>query len=490
MDYFKLETNHYLLMKRFIILFVLLIGVLLRTSTAFSQYQLQRVFSANTFNNPLEMVDPQDGTDRIFVVCQRGQIWVMNTLNPSEPGKLFLDVSDLVPQSGFEPGLLGLAFHPDYENNRYFYIYYSVTSPTRSVIARYETSPTNPDSALKSSEFRILIDTMATASHFGGKIAFGQDSLLYISFGMGAGQGDPPNNAQNLTLLRGKILRIDIDSTDGGLNYKIPPDNPFVDSTSGERKEIFAWGFRNVWKFCFDNDGKLIAADVGQNTYEEIDIVNKGKNYGWRIMEGTNCYNPTPCDTTGLTLPIFQYPRSEGISISGGYQSTSPAYPGINGRYVYGDYGSGKIWALNYGTVPAVTEMLMDSPYSISSFGKDRDGNIYVCDITGDRIYKLIDNTVGIHAIGSLNNGYSLEQNYPNPFNPATKIKYSIARSQNVKLRVYDNTGREVAVLVDRFQISGSYEVVWNASNYPSGVYYYTLSAGDFEKTGKLILLK
>jgi glucose/arabinose dehydrogenase len=470
--------------------FVVLFSFIIISSLQ-AQYALQEVFSTTSFNNPLEMTDPEDGTDRIFVVCQRGQIYVMNTVNPSAPGKLFLDVSDLVPQSGLEPGLLGLAFHPGYENNRYFYVYYSLTSPTRSVIARYETSPTNPDSALKSSELRILIDTMQTASHFGGKIAFGADSLLYISFGMGAGQNDPPNNAQNLSLLRGKILRINIDTQSGGNNYSIPKDNPFYDSTGNQRKEIYAWGFRNVWKFCFDSNNKLIAGDVGQNTYEEVDIVERGKNYGWRIMEGTNCFNPNPCDTTGLVLPIFQYPRSLGVSITGGYQVTSATLPSLFGKYLYGDYGSGRIWALSYNTLPVSSDELMDSPYQVSSFGKDRSGNIYVCDIGGDNIYRLYDNTVGVSAVGSfVPLEYALQQNYPNPFNPATKIRYSIPFAGDVNISIFDNSGKQAALLVSKYQTAGNYEVTWNAGSLASGIYYCRMTSGKHTLVRKLILIK
>ena len=272
----------------------------------------------------------------------------------------------------------------------------------------------------------------------------------------------------------------------------IPSDNPFVDSTSGERKEIFAWGFRNVWKFCFDDSGRILAGDVGQFSLEEIDIVERGKNYGWRIMEGTNCFNPNPCDTTGLAMPIFQYPRSEGISITGGYVSTSPTMPSLTGKYIYGDYGSGKIWALSYdGVIPATSQLLIDSPERISSFGKDRDGNIYVCDISGNSIFILRDLTVNIEPVSQVIPAeYFLKQNYPNPFNPETSIEFSIPESGFTRLKVFDAAGREAAILFEGFKDAGSYKVRWSAASFPSGVYFYRLESDNFTDTKKLVLMK
>jgi len=464
----------------------------------FSQYSLQNVFTTTTFNKPLEMVIPTDGTDRLFVVGQRGVITVVNPSSPTTAGKTFLDISDKVTASGLEPGLLGMAFHPNYSSNRYFYVYYSTPNALTEIVARYQVSATNPDSALKSSELIIMQNTLLTASHFGGKIAFGRDNYLYIAWGMGTGQNDPPNNAQNLSLPLGKILRINVDTTAGGNNYGIPWSNPFKDSTGTQRKEIYAWGFRNPWKFNFDSSGRMWVADVGQVTKEEIDIVTIGKNYGWRIMEGTGCFNPNPCDTTGLVKPIYEYPRSDGSSITGGYVSYGNSLPTLRNKYIYGDYGNGKIWALTYdGINPTTNVMLMDSPYNISSFGMDKSKNIYICSIGDSKIYKLIDGTVSVEQTNkNVPSEYLLKQNYPNPFNPVTNIRFNIAENSQVKLEIYSAEGKLILEAVNEIKNASEYDAKFDATNYPSGVYYYKLTAqsvsgnSQYTSTKKMVLLK
>lgn len=478
------------------LLFIL--GILiLPVSFCYSQYTLQNVFSSTTFNKPLEMAVPPDGTDRLFIVGQRGVITIVNPSSPSTPGKIFLDISDKVTTSGLEPGLLGLAFHPNYSVNRYFYVYYTTPNALTEILARYQVSPSNPDSALKSTEFIIFQNTLLTASHFGGKIAFGKDNYLYMGVGMGTGQNDPPNNAQNLSLPLGKILRINVDTTAGGNNYGIPATNPFKDSTGTQRKEIYAWGFRNPWKFNFDSTGRMWCADVGQVTKEEIDIVERGKNYGWRIMEGTGCFNPNPCDTTGLVKPVYEYPRSDGSSISGGYVSYTNQLPALKGKYVYGDYANGKIWALTYdGINPTTNIMLMDSPYNISSFGMDKNKNIYICSIGDSKIYKLVDNTVSIELLGTnIPSGFLLKQNYPNPFNPVTNIQFNISERANVKLEIYSSNGKLILEVMNEIKNAGEYNLKFDATSYASGIYYYKLSAvsisgSNFVSTKKMVLLK
>lgn len=478
--------------------FYFILGILfLPVSFCYSQYTLQNVFSSTTFNKPLEMAVPPDGTDRLFIVGQRGVITIVNPSSPSIPGKTFLDISDKVTTSGLEPGLLGLAFHPNYSVNRYFYVYYTTPNALTEILARYQVSPSNPDSALKSTEFIIFQNTLLTASHFGGKIAFGKDNYLYMGVGMGTGQNDPPNNAQNLSLPLGKILRINVDTTAGGNNYGIPATNPFKDSVGTQRKEIYAWGFRNPWKFNFDSTGRMWCADVGQVTKEEIDIVNIGKNYGWRIMEGTGCFNPNPCDTTGLIKPVYEYPRSDGSSITGGYVSYTNQLPALKGKYIYGDYTNGKIWALTYdGINPTTNIMLMDSPYNISSFGMDKNKNIYVCSIGDSKIYKLIDNTVSIELTNTtVPSNFLLKQNYPNPFNPVTNIQFNISERANVKLEIYSSNGKLVLEAMNEIKDAGEYNLKFDATSYASGIYYYKLSAvsvsgSNFVSTKKMVLLK
>lgn len=464
------------------------------TKQSFSQYLFENVFTSTTFSKPLAMTDPKDGTPRMFILGQRGVVTVVNVDNPSAPGKTFLNLSDKVAQSGLETGLLGIAFHPNYSSNRYFYVFYTATAPERSIIARFQTSLQNPDSAIKDSEFNILTLNLTYNSHYGGHIEFGPDGYLYISFGMGAAQNDPPNNSQNLNLLEGKIARIDVNSASGGHNYSIPSSNPFNDSTSSVKKEIFAWGFRNVWKFSFDSQGRLWAGDVGQGKKEEIDIVEKGKNYGWKIMEGTLCFFPsTNCDTTGLVKPVYEYNHDAtgGVSVTGGYISTSSSLPTLIGKYIFADYQTGRVWALTYDGVPApIAQLLMDSPHYISSFGKDKYGNIYVTNISDNKIYKLDDLATSIDPFSQTAEKFSLSQNYPNPFNPSTTIEFSLNKSSNTTLKVYDMNGKEAAVLLNSNLNAGSYSVYFDAEKLASGVYIYELVSGDLSMRKKMVLLK
>ena len=479
-------------MKRFYLLFILFI---FQQSVSDAQYSLTGVFTTSTFNKPLEMVPANDGSSRLFIVGQRGVINIVDPLQPSLPAKTFLDISDRVSPSGLEPGLLGLAFHPQFSVNRYFYVYYTKDTPARSFIARYQVSPTNPDSALKDSELIIFTNTLTSASHYGGKIDFGRDKFLYIALGMGNGQNDPSNNSQNLTNVMGKVLRINVDSSSGGNNYSIPSTNPFIDSTSAVRKEIYAWGFRNPWKFNFDSTGTMWLGDVGQNLYEEIDIVNKGKNYGWRIMEGFNCFNPAVCDTTGLVKPIYVYSHGLGNSITGGYVCYSPNLPLIQNRYIFGDYGTGRIWALNTTTTPATADQLIDSPYQISSFGTDKFKNIYICSIGDSKIYKLVD--VGVQVINiNESRDYAISKNYPNPFNPSTIIQFNVPEKSFVSLKIYNSLGKEIKTLANESMPEGTRQIQFNAENITSGVYYYRItmsgisSSFSFSHTGKMVLLK
>ncbi|MBI2469782.1 MAG: PQQ-dependent sugar dehydrogenase [Planctomycetes bacterium] len=356
------------------------------------RYKLKNAFKNLSFDNPLDLQHPGDGTNRIFVVSQDGLIYVFNN-NPSvKSAKIFLDIRDKVT-SGGELGLLGLAFHPDYKTNGYFYVNYTASNPLRTVIARYTVSSKSRNDANKNSE-RILFQVNQPYSvHNGGQLAFGPDGYLYIALGNGGSGGDSMNNGQNKSSLLGKILRIDVDCTSENIYYCIPPENPFAGNSQGYKEEIYAYGVRNPWRFSFDPvTGWMWAGDVGQNDWEEIDIMEKGKNYGWRIMEGNHCYNPSSdCDTSGLILPIWEYEHDGqgSCSITGGYVYRGTKFPELYGKYIYGDYCSGSIWALSYdGTNPATNKLLLTADIEISSFGIDKDNEMYICDLNG-KIYKL-----------------------------------------------------------------------------------------------------
>jgi glucose/arabinose dehydrogenase len=384
--------------KRLISISVILILVVLalvlswRKLDGLSQTQtpnpLDIAFPNLTFNQPVGLYSPKDGTNRLFVVEQPGTIRTFNNSASASPSSVFLDLSSRVIYGG-EQGLLGLAFHPNYTSNGYFYVDYVANNPLRTVIARFTVSPNNPNQANSDSEFIILEINQPYGNHNGGQIAFGPDGYLYIGMGDGGSEGDPLGNGQNRSTLLGKILRIDVNQPSAGRNYTVPADNPFKGNTQDYREEIYAWGFRNPWRFSFDPPtGRLWVGDVGQDREEEIDLVEKGKNYGWNIMEGTLTY--AGGNETGLELPVWEYDHSQGNAIIGGYVYRGLALPQLAGAYVYGDYGSGRIWALTLNSTggAATNTLLTYSSLTISSFGVDGDGEIYICAFDG-KIYKF-----------------------------------------------------------------------------------------------------
>lgn len=353
--------------------------------------KIVEAFPHLSFDQPVDIQSPKDGSGRLFVLSQQGMIYEFDNHSESKTIEVFLDIRNNVLYGG-EQGLLGLAFHPDYKNNGYFFIDYTANNPRRTVISRFQVSAENPDKADPSSEEIILEVDQPYPNHNGGQVAFGPDGYLYISLGDGGSGGDPLNAGQDLTMLLGSLLRIDVNNKTNGNNYAIPLDNPFKDNEHGYKEEIFAYGLRNVWRFSFDNQNKLWAADVGQNKWEEINIIEKGKNYGWRIMEGNHCFNPeTNCDTTGLIRPVWEYGHNEmgGYSITGGFVYNGNSAPGLSGKYIYADYVSGKIWALDYINGVATNTLLTETNYLISTFGIDENDELYFADHNRGKIYKF-----------------------------------------------------------------------------------------------------
>ena len=347
------------------------------------RYELQSVVSGLT--NPLDLQVPPDGSARLFIVEQEGFVRVVQSgVLVATP---FLDIRSRVT-SGGERGLLGLAFHPNYGGNRRFFLNYTRTfgGQLQSVVAEYQTSATDSNAADPTERILLTLD-QPFDNHNGGQVVFGPEGYLYIGFGDGGSGGDPLANGQNLGTLLGKILRIDVDSA---LPYAVPPDNPFV-GQAGAREEIWAFGLRNPWRFSFDRtNGRLFVADVGQDSFEEVDLVTKGGNYGWNIMEGTHCYQPPAgCDTTGLDLPIVDYSHSEGNSVTGGYVYRGTLNPELRGLYFFGDFITGRIWTLTE-TSPGVwtRALLLDTILNISSFGLDPAGELLVVDYSG-AVYRL-----------------------------------------------------------------------------------------------------
>jgi len=291
---------------------------------------------------------------------------------------------------GGEQGLLGLAFHPQFSSNGLFYVDYVADNPRRSVISQFSVAEDDSSVGDENSERVVLEILQPYSNHNGGQLAFGLDGYLYIGVGDGGGAGDPSGNGQDRSVLLGKILRIDVDLASGGRNYGVPVDNPFVGNSLGYCEEIFAYGFRNPWRFSFDLAiGELWVGDVGQNQLEEIDLVEKGGNYGWNIMEGSLCFSPASgCDQTGLELPVWNYSRDLGTAVVGGYVYHGDALPDLKGAYIYGDFGSGRMWALTNNGSSFTNTLLVDTDLNIASFGLDRAGELYFSAYDG-KIYSL-----------------------------------------------------------------------------------------------------
>lgn len=658
-----------------IIVFIYVFLLIIFSNTANAQFTMQQAYPNLTFSSPVDLQYAPDGTDRIFVVEQSGIIKVFENNGNTTTTKIFLNITDRVT-SGGETGLLGLAFHPDYANNGYFYVDYTTPNPLRTHISRFQVT-SNPDSADANSELVLLEVAQPYSNHNGGRVSFGADGYLYIGFGDGGSGGDPLDNAQNRAVLLGKILRIDVDNPSGGLNYGIPPDNPFVGNTQGWREEIYAFGLRNPWRFSFDPVTDMLwCGDVGQNLWEEIDTVISGGNYGWRCYEGNHEYNMSGCTGTDYLFPIWEYSHSNGnCSITGGFVYRGMRRPELEGTYVYGDYCSRSIWSLDYSG--GVSNSLVSTAVSnILSFGVDMNNELYVLcsngkiyeyqpavaapgnlmagsggpgtvelnwtdnsdNETGFRIqrkdstniftdagtvgagvttftdnvtevttytYRVIafndsavsnysneadilvtgvpvelvsftanvsgdkvllnwstateQNNKGFniersfgqnwehvafitgHGTSSERNyysysddytnnsyhgrvlyrlkqldfngtfkyspavmvdldiksrGYFLEQNYPNPFNPATKIRFNIPEKSNVKLQIINTLGEVIEELSNGELNKGTYEKVWNASGYASGIYYVRMKAvsevseNTYFKVLKMLYLK
>jgi glucose/arabinose dehydrogenase len=339
-------------------------------------------------STPVDFQTPDDGSGRIFIVQQSGTIRIVSggSLLPTP----FLDISSRINFDGGEQGLLGLAFHPSYSQNKRFYLNYDRLSGSQiqTVIAEYQLTA-DPNAADPASERILLTVNQPFSNHKAGQMAFGPDGFLYIAFGDGGSGGDPMGNGQNRGTLLGKVARIGVDPPfTSGLQYVIPADNPFVGTT--DRGEIWAYGFRNPWRFSFEKGGtRLFVADVGQDKFEEIDLVQKGLNYGWNTMEGSHCFTPaTGCNMTGLTLPIVDYDHSEGVTVIGGYVYHGTAISSLAGAYIFGDFSNGKIWELTESSGTWTRTQLLNSGKNMSAFGQDAAGELYVVDYSGS-VFKI-----------------------------------------------------------------------------------------------------
>ncbi len=397
-------------------------------------FTLGKVFEGLKFRRPLQVTPAPEAEDRLYVLDQEGQIYSFENRPEVDSKQLFLDVRPKISRKGNEEGLLGLAFHPRYRETGRFYIYYSADSPRRSVISEFRVSAKDPHKADPQSERVVLQIPQPFNNHNGGSIAFGPDGYLYIGLGDGGAAHDPHANGQDLTTLLGSILRIDVDHRDPGRQYAIPKDNPFVRHSQGgpkeqpahkslppkTRGEIWAFGWRNPWRLTFDSQtGALWGADVGQDRYEEVNLIVRGGNYGWKVKEGLHSFDPKAAQTgKHLIDPITEYFHSEGRSITGGAVSRGGALPDYEGAYFYADYVSGNVWMLktqNTTSKTAGTEgdawsgvdpnpkvienrKVARSNLEIAGFGTDHAGRIYLAAFDG-HLYRLQKREIDLAAI-------------------------------------------------------------------------------------------
>lgn len=427
--------------------------------------------------SPVEITNANDS--RLFVVQQNGIIKIIQP-NGTVNATNFLNISSKINFGG-ERGLLGLAFHPQYSVNGYFFVYYN--NPAGNIIvARYTVSSTDPNVANASSEKILLNIPKPFANHNGGSIHFAPDGKLWIITGDGGSGGDPNNNAQNKNSLLGKMLRIDVDATDP-TPYNIPPDNPFAGAGVDGADEIWAYGLRNAWKYSFDlTTGNVMIADVGQENIEEINkmpITQAGINYGWRCYEGNNAYNTAGCAAQStMTFPIAVYDHSGNkCSITGGYVYRGTQYPALQGKYFFADYCSTQIGILDSNNT--ITWTSAYSGNNFSTFGQDSQKELYVAAVNSGKIFKITTGTLSTKE----NDPLATVKIYPNP--ASKEIFIEGIKDKKITAEIISAEGRKV---LETGQVTSGKSI--DISGIAAGVYFINVKSGDLKSYSQKIVIK
>jgi len=352
---------------------------------------LQSAFPELTFEKPIEMQNAGDGSNRLFIGEKAGRIYGFINNPKTKEKTLLLDITDRVYNKNNNGGLLSFTFHPQFKENGFFFVHYLADNPRRRVISRFTFKEGGP---IAKSEKVFLQMEISPSNNNGGQLLFGPDGMLYISMGDDAYKNEGSENAQNPKSLLGKILRIDVEHPSSGRAYSIPKDNPFVGGKNGFKEEILAYGFRNPWKCSFDpaRQRYLWCGDIGEHQIEEINVIFPGGNYGWNLFEGRTCILPDQCPGKQVFKPIITYDHEMGNAVIGGMVYRSTRRPELWGHYIYGDFNSGTIWAvqLDNDSNPVKALTLAESGLKISAFGRDEDGEIYIVSYSG-QIYKFTD---------------------------------------------------------------------------------------------------
>lgn len=469
-------------MKKYYLLFVYSFFSL----SLFAQPEVGLSEIATGFDRPVNIKNA--GDDRLFVVEQDGLIQILNadgTINAAP----FLDIDNIVGDinnGGDERGLLGLAFHPNYSNNGYFYVNY-INNSGNTVVSRFNVSATDFNLADPNSEQIILTINQPFSNHNGGDMNFGADGYLYIATGDGGSGGDPQDNGQDLNTLLGKMLRIDVDSASP---YAIPSDNPFAnDGNNATLDEIWAYGLRNPWKFSFDSQTNDIwIADVGQSQYEEINIAastDAGLNYGWRCYEGNSVFNSTGCPASNtLTFPVGEYSHTGSgdfkCSVTGGYRYRGNDNPDMIGWYFFADYCSDEIGYLEHDG--ANWNLTLTGPFggnNWSSFGEDINGELYICGLNSGTVYKIIDTNLSIDD--QFINTFKL---YPNP--AKDMVTFSFGNNYTAKQIIFYNVQGKVIKTIENFDSS---LFQFSTKNLDKGLYIVEVLNANNNSTFKKLIL-
>jgi len=459
-------------------------------------FQLENAFPNLTFEWAVDIQQPNSVYDDqlIFVVEKQGIIYNFPERLDAGPADrtVFLDISSKIDNYG-EAGLVGLAFHPEYLGNGYFFVCYVGKPPHGLVVARYRVSA-KPRVADPASELILIDDSKNTSFHNGGQIAFGADRSLYVSIG----DDQDYSNGQDLNDLKGALLRIMPNIAGNNPPYTIPPTNPFADNQNGYRQEIYAYGFRNPWRFSIDKPtGRIWLGDVGEDRVEEINIIESAGNYGWPLMEGPNCFMPSSCDTVGkeLRLPFESYTHSVGIAVISGYAYHGTRFPELEGQFVYGDFAGG-LWTIYYDGVnpPIVSDLVPSTPNILAiGVGNPPKNDLYFSMIDGS-IRRLAREPVT--SVEGPASSSRLLGNFPNPFNPMTTIRYRLARTAHVQVDIVGVDGSLVRRLDGGRREAGEHAVEWHGetdggTRTASGVYFYRLMVdGAVADTARMVLVQ
>ena len=445
---------------------------------------------ASGFSNPVEIVNSRTPSDnRLFIVEKSGIIKILNE-NGTVNATPFLNIDSKVSNSGGERGLLGLVFHPNYITNGYFYVNY-IDNSGNSVISRFNRM--DASTADDTSELIFLSINQPESNHNGGKLAFGSDGYLYIATGDGGGGGDPTDQAQNLNSLLGKMLRIDVDATNGSINYTVPSNNPYLnDGDANTLSEIWAYGLRNPWKFSFDkNNGDLWIADVGQSAYEEINKVTgsgiPGGNYGWRCYEGNNHVYDTsgdcPSNFNETIAPIAEYAHVGSSctgSITGGYVYRGTTFPNFVGKYFFAEYCKQQIGFLtDNGSGWSLTFQTPNTSEGWTTFGEDINGELYIAG--GSTVYKITDSDLGVDDLEAYN--FKL---HPNPSNETVFIDLSSKFNDVESISIYNPQSQKVkAIAKPNKQI-----LEISTENFSNGLYFIEINLNNKSKFVKKLIRK